>query len=483
MRHVDGASTNQPASQLLSEPLRAYVDDWEQYAYIPDPPFRSASAAELVIADDPFRRPVRPHDLPLLDFAVEMKDEDLYALTGLAAHRILLNIYEADVGFLPAPENRPSFEGFDLYYSDNSRRLGEIIRPSLEAHVFSLVDQATESELGTTAALRDMVLSVSERTLGSHDRKVAAALVDGASASVATLLLAQIVGPVGSACAAKARTLLFDYGSSPLSELSQLTVGPDDRSYPWVQGAALKRLAASCRLAGTPHAYWQFYLGSTLALTNYLHRVTRDRRMVFESVGAMLYDRLRTASSAQSRADLVRLCFGDDTDTSYFETYVGTTVDEVRRTFDSVVAPAVSAYGVPAVRAVAQGFDSMRRLHDISDDDFVTQVRWADRPDYYRDLARRIDEKIRNERIPVELDTFVESCEETSTTHVHDDDRLLVIEDGVMEFWNMVGQVMRFEPGDKVFVPRGRLHGSTVTSAVCTYHQPIITADVLAACE
>ena len=53
----------------------------------------------------------------------------------------------------------------------------------------------------------------------------------------------------------------------------------------------------------------------------------------------------------------------------------------------------------------------------------------------------------------------------------------------VMEFWNMVGQVIRFEPGGKVFVPRGRLHGSTVTSTVRTYHQPIITADVLTACE
>jgi hypothetical protein len=32
-------------------------------------------------------------------------------------------------------------------------------------------------------------------------------------------------------------------------------------------------------------------------------------------------------------------------------------------------------------------------------------------------------------------------------------------------------------PGDMILVPKGRLHGSTVLSESCTYHQPIIPDD------
>jgi quercetin dioxygenase-like cupin family protein len=61
-----------------------------------------------------------------------------------------------------------------------------------------------------------------------------------------------------------------------------------------------------------------------------------------------------------------------------------------------------------------------------------------------------------------------------STTHVHDDHRLVVIESGNMVFWGNLGMTLRLAPGEMVLVPEGRLHGSTIESDECTYHQPII---------
>ncbi len=43
-----------------------------------------------------------------------------------------------------------------------------------------------------------------------------------------------------------------------------------------------------------------------------------------------------------------------------------------------------------------------------------------------------------------------------------------------MHFWGNVGMRLEMRNGDTLFVPEGRLHGSTVLSPECTYHQPII---------
>ncbi len=61
-----------------------------------------------------------------------------------------------------------------------------------------------------------------------------------------------------------------------------------------------------------------------------------------------------------------------------------------------------------------------------------------------------------------------------STTHVHNDHRLVTIETGVMHFWGNLGMRLEMNRGDMVLIPDGRLHGSTVLFAECTYHQPII---------
>jgi hypothetical protein len=48
-----------------------------------------------------------------------------------------------------------------------------------------------------------------------------------------------------------------------------------------------------------------------------------------------------------------------------------------------------------------------------------------------------------------------------------------------MVFWGMPGMRLALAPGEMTLVPRGRLHGSTVESAECVYHQPIIPEDWL----
>jgi mannose-6-phosphate isomerase-like protein (cupin superfamily) len=108
----------------------------------------------------------------------------------------------------------------------------------------------------------------------------------------------------------------------------------------------------------------------------------------------------------------------------------------------------------------------------------MRQFSWINAMPGYVEKARRLHRAINEHSIEVELDTFIESWEECSTTHVHDDDRLLVIESGQMHFWNCFGRKHEFRPGDMTFIPKHRLHGSVVLSGECVYHQPVITPEL-----
>jgi mannose-6-phosphate isomerase-like protein (cupin superfamily) len=146
---------------------------------------------------------------------------------------------------------------------------------------------------------------------------------------------------------------------------------------------------------------------------------------------------------------------------------------------DALVAPLVNRFGLHVVTQVYGGFSDAAWLERLWDRDLAEQLTWADRISEYQDKADKLDHYLTTERIKVDLDTFVESCEETSTTHVHNEHRLVMIEKGQMHFWNNVTHKIELNTGDKILIPMSRLHGSTVLSGECTYHQPIIPEELL----
>jgi mannose-6-phosphate isomerase-like protein (cupin superfamily) len=145
---------------------------------------------------------------------------------------------------------------------------------------------------------------------------------------------------------------------------------------------------------------------------------------------------------------------------------------------DSVIDEIWRRYGARSLREFVVGVLEYAALADAHHKDLTSQLTWLDADRKYQEKARRLQSAITEHNIPVELDTFVESWEECSTAHVHDDDRLVVIEQGEMEFWNCFGEMHKFAPGDAMYVPMHRLHGSVVMSGTCVYHQPVITPEI-----
>lgn len=125
------------------------------------------------------------------------------------------------------------------------------------------------------------------------------------------------------------------------------------------------------------------------------------------------------------------------------------------------------------------GLEVADELHALAHDDLRRQIVWADDLELSSTEAERLQALIDRGELVVDFDTFVESSQDTSTTHVHDEHRLVVIESGKMVFWNKVGAEISLSAGEMLLVPRARLHGSVVLSGECTYHQPIIPEGML----
>src|SRR5215510_4880306 len=127
--------------------------------YAARPLFENTS--EWIIRDNPYRRPVDLRTIQQLDFSTSLSRAEILGASALAAHRMLLNIYETDLIFLPASDFASKRSDFSSYYSNDNKLLGELIRPTLEAHVFNFLnDEIDVSGKWTVEALKSYMQSL-----------------------------------------------------------------------------------------------------------------------------------------------------------------------------------------------------------------------------------------------------------------------------------------------------------------------------------
>jgi mannose-6-phosphate isomerase-like protein (cupin superfamily) len=433
------SATRARSSEITMEPA-AWDSETAQAvrAYAANPLFRSATFDELVIDDNPYRRPVRPDDLEWLRFDRPIGRADSSQLSSLLGHRMLLNINDARLPLIPGMMSEQRRKEFELFYDAGNRARGERIRPFLEQHLFTYV-RAAQAPPGLPEALRKV----------AGERAAAAArlaeLVSGASdrRRAATMVTLQIVGEA------------LAPASVALAGLRQ----------------QVSRLAAAFGLVEERHSYYQFYLPSTLALMNYLGTCAAEPRNTCVLAGAVTAYRIDLQAKLSRLGEVAR-----ELAEGYGEPRRPAAVTEAA--WRDTVEKITRRYGAKGSVEFARGLNEFSELLAVHDDDLQAQLRLVEETKALQHKARKLYAGINEHQIPVELDTFVESWEECSTTHVHDDDRLVVVESGEMEFWACLGQQIKLGPGDMFFVPKHRLHGSVVLSGTCVYHQPVITPEL-----
>lgn len=442
--------------------------------------FRAAERHELSTTANPFRRPVRPDDLEWLDYGKPLRACDARMLSALLGHRMLRNIYDGDLLYLAPTADPAVAEDSAAFYCTRNRTYSALAAPILERHVFSLLADVREPlPLTSLSGLIRHVREYCQRRLADPGQAFEVALSATHRDQAATFVTLQLSAYAPAAGLAVTSGLRGDYRQVHPGLLDLLreehtawTATPQ-----WYQA-----LLATADVSATPAAHWQMYLGSTLARGNYLHFLARNRHLVYRFLGAVLHKRADDAVTRSKFVEVAEEGLGllpGSGRARFARTGPAQLESELADLITRVVGPLAGTFGPSVIDEVYTGFTDAAWLAGAWDRDLSEQLAWADDIPAYQDKAMRIDRYLTEANIQVDLDTFVESCEETSTTHVHDDHRLVMIESGMMHFWNNITHQIALNTGDKILIPMSRLHGSTVLSGECVYHQPIIPDDIL----
>lgn len=443
-------------------------------AYAANAAFRAATAEELTTPDNPFRRPVRPADLAWLDYSPVLPAERQLLLSGLLGHRMLRNVHDAENALLPPRANPAADADGERFHSRENRLLGALARPILENHLFGYLEEGRE-ELAepTVASVKKLVREYSERRTAEPHRAFATAVGRKDAQSAATFLLIQtgvFLPAVHTAIGrgALAETTLAHPGlRAALEEIWRGWVFAAPDYYAMFKGAGLTSATA---------AYWQFSLSTSLARGNHLLSLALAGDRLPEFLGAVTHFLVDRAASAAPLRDVLREALG--LRAAYFADTPAMAPEQAADLVDRLLGPLPDLFGDRVIAAFHRGFADSARIAGRWDADLTEQLVWADRIEDYKTAAEGIQNKLVTENITVDLDTFVETHEETSTTHVHDEHRLVMVESGQMHFWNNVTHRIALSEGDKLLIPTSRLHGSVVLSGTCVYHQPIIPEEM-----
>jgi hypothetical protein len=425
--------------------------------------FRSATVEELELDEDFYRRPLRPEDLSFIDFSKPVNIDTVARLPSLASQRMLLCINELQSCRLPRDRRPESFAECARFYGDASQILAARVRPFLENFAFGhLRNEEMRGPLiaAHTSALEELFDEELKFWTGNLTRLREAKYVEDGL----RFTLIQKWGLAASKQSALAKAGALGYfdglGSADWPRLDRDPAAAD----------LARRLATHCHVTKREHSYWQFYLSTSLGECNLLHALASrpDRALAFWGAA------FAADGAAIAFDELVRNAAGGLGLAGIAARDVKTDVREWLARANRALTLVSERYGEQGVRAVGAGIGVAAAHAAAARANLGDQLRWLSSVEKYRDLAKAISARIDTECPDIDRETFVEPREMCSTTHVHDDHRLVVIESGKMVFWGNLGMKLRLAPGEMVLVPEGRLHGSSIESDECTYHQPII---------
>jgi len=419
--------------------------------YAADANFRSAHVSELTDSSEGFRRPLRPEDLSFLKLAA-IDDDNASSLCALACNRALSCIYEqSTTARLPSSSDPVAWQDCARFYGHASALLGESIRPSLVELVFGGLDATVPADRARPRA--DSLLRLFEERR-AEERRIRA-LAEGAPRSAEILRMAWLQHLEASRGALQAFERAFARGLFGES-LAPLLVELRARV------SALAPNYERLGLSPATRAHFQFCLPTTLAQINYNHSVVHSPCTVVHAVASLLYTLLAQRAFEH--------CFSSQAPRQSDEAFAR----QLTAAWESSAQGLSHRFGGDATLEIAKGLSLCRALQIRSDRDRSSQFEWLAHFEQYAELGQGINRLISDGELVVDRETFVEPREMCSTTHVHDDHRLVVIESGVMVFWAAPGMRVTAERGEVLLVPKGRLHGSSIESEECVYHQPIL---------
>ncbi|MEV6983583.1 iron-containing redox enzyme family protein [Sphaerisporangium sp. NPDC051017] len=447
---LDPARLRELALDFASNPIYLDNEDWEN-------------------EDNPYHRQLRPQIIKYLDFSKPLPASEILDYSALAANRLLATIYEADLMFLPKKGmSESAWAGFKNFYSSTNRARGEMIRPYLEKHVFGFLDDIEVTGEWTKESLAAYLGRIQDLpTTPSAGEKAIRESSDPKRAARNWLI--QFAPDFLSEASPMIRNVMGYYGPVQ-SEWFKIVI--DEYGY-GVHGTKHSTLfentLASVGLSADLHRYWQYYLTSSLMMSNYFHYLGKNHELFFRYLGALYYTETTLVDFCRRAADLLTDVFGDEADVKYFTEHVHIDVHHGRMALEKLIMPIVDQCGESVIPEIVRGFEEFQAIAQIADDDFAEQVRWMDAGPRNKVLHAPVWAKIESGEVEAPVAHIVEPRGELSNTHQHDGDELCHIVSGTMKFVSGYDSHQILEAGEGTVIWRNRLHGAIIDSEECVY--------------
>lgn len=328
------------------------------------------------LMENPYHRPTALVSLTPEALEAPLRQEELCSYRSLVLNRLLFNIYEQNNLYLPpgrfSEQESRAFQGF---YAPDFVAANALLRPLIERTCFDFLSQAISVQGPWTLASLDehaqKLLADFEATPSELCRRISqAAHPDRA----ARLFVIQVAPDFLSEASQMARALPGNYGPVH-SELMKIFI--DEFGYGVHQhkhSTLFEETIASLGLSPRVHAYYYWYLPTSLLMTSYFHWVTASKTRWFEYVGALWWIEAVVPHFNRQFSRLLRDTFGPSANTRYFDEHIGIDMHHRRMAFDKLIRPLVARYGDEVIPAMVRGIEASRLLADVSERDYLEQI-------------------------------------------------------------------------------------------------------------
>lgn len=420
--------------------------------------------------DNPYRRQLRPQIVSHLDFSVPLPREEILYYSSLAANRILATIYELDLMFLPKNGFAAKRADFDRFYQHTNRVYGEMIRPYLERHVFGFLDHEVEvSGDWTRESLEAFLRSLTDR--GPTEPSLSELAIERSAdpQRAARNYLIQFAPDFLAEASPMIRNVMGYYGPAQ-SEWFKVII--DEYGYGvhrTKHSTLFENTLTSVGLSADLHRYWQYYLASSLMMSNYFHYLGKNHELFFRYLGALYYTETTLVDFCRRVANLLTSVFGDMADTTYFTEHVHIDTHHSRMVLEKLILPIVDQCGKSIIAEIVRGYEEFQVVAQIADQDFAAQVEWMDEGPTNKELHDPVWAKVEAGLVKAPVAHLVEPRGELSNTHQHDGDELCHIVSGTMKFVSGYQSHQILESGQGTVICKNRLHGAIIESEKCVY--------------
>jgi nitrosourea synthase len=421
------------------------------------------------IAANPWCRPVRPQSFKYFKFGPATAENHL-DYGNFTTNRMLTALNEIDFLFLPDKNLEPA-AAYQQFYSEELRAIAHAVMPRLNDYALGFIDKEvtvngswTKKKFETYFA--DRIVPLKKQLPGSLTRIVESKYPIQAGG----LLLMQHAVDFLVEASHMARFALGDYG--PLQSelfkvlLDEFGYGVHDTKH----STLFKNALQSAGLLPQSHAYWQFYLNTTLLMNNYFHRLTKRPRHFFRYLGAITLAENTFGPYCEAVAHTLRKVYGDKVDTRYYTEHAHIDEHHGRMTYKDLSLQAIDRYGESVIPELVLGMEQTLYLQDLAERDLVAQLEWMSKKDDYHKLGMEIRDKVLADASNMPVSNLLEPKGYLSVTHVHNGDELCIVNTGVLRFCSGPESFVDLKAGEAVVIRRHRLHGAVPLSEECQYN-------------